>query len=96
VSEQALFDLYSWIVVALLAQSAIAWELGFKGIRRLIDETNANRRPSALVLTAFGCFLAGGIWERASKLVSPFTSWRDCWPTLVALTVYVIGRYQRV
>ena len=89
--QQALFELYTFLVIGVVAQSVLAWELGSKGIQRLI----AAGRPNGRILVAFALFAAGGVWSRIAGLESPYQSWADAWPVVVAIIVYVIGRSRR-
>jgi hypothetical protein len=93
--NQQLFELYSLVVVALFAQSVPAWELGTKGVQGVLRETNERGRPSGRVLLAFGLLVISGIWQRWAHLSSPYQSWRDGWPVLIAVGVYVVARYSR-
>ena len=93
--NQQLFELYSLVVVDILASSLLAWELGTKGVRGVLRETNERGRPSGRVLWAFGLLAISVIWQRWDQLKPPYQSWRDAWPVLIAVGFYLVARNLR-
>lgn len=89
-TEQAWFNLYVIVVVSIIAQSLLAWELGSKGVQGLI---RSGTNPK--VILAFLLFLIQGIWQRLSSLEFPLRSFRDMWPLFICVGVFIIARVRR-
>jgi tetratricopeptide (TPR) repeat protein len=89
-NEQTLFNIYWTVIVGIIAQSTIAWEWGYKGM-----EYFRKHGPGPKIWGAFTLFAIGGIWWRISHLAFTYTSWKDCWPTLIALACFIVARLVR-
>lgn len=88
-TEQLVFDVYSYAIVGILGNAVIAWELGKKGWIRLGLEGPKNKK----VLFALYCFLFMMLWQILRKLDSPFTSWRDLWIPAWCMSVFAISHF---
>jgi hypothetical protein len=89
-NEQAWFNFYATFVVSIGAQCLLAWELGYRGIERILREG-----PGSWIVGALILFGVQGLWQRVSGLESPFESVRDAWPVLIAIVVFFVGRIRR-
>lgn len=89
-NEQAWFNLYATFIVSIGAQCLLAWELGYRGVARILREG-----PGSWIVCAFILFVVQMLWQRVSELDSAFTSIHDAWPVLIAIVVFVVGRVRR-
>ena len=89
-NEQLFFNLYTFIVVSIIAQSLLALEWGRKGLVRLRKEGLGFK-----IWLAFGLFAVQGIWQRVSTLDFPINEWKDCWPVFIGVMVFVAGRTRK-
>jgi tetratricopeptide (TPR) repeat protein len=83
--QQKIFDLYVYVVVTVIAQSFLAWELGTKGW------SVATTRISGKVKLAYVLFLGQLAWQHFAKLEYPIKTLRDGWPGLISLLVFLVA-----
>lgn len=88
-TQQLIFNLYCYIVVGLLGNALIGWELGKKGWINLGLEGPKNKR----VAFALYCFIGMIMWQWIGKLNSPFDSWRGLWAPIWGSCVFLISRF---
>ena len=87
--QQFVFNLYCYIVVGLIGNALIGWELGKKGWIRLGLESPRNKR----VAFALYCFVGMIVWQLICKLESPFNSWESILFPIWGINVFFISRF---
>ena len=84
-TQQFIFDLYCFIVVGLIANALIGWEIGKKGWIRLGLEGQKNKK----VTFALFCFIGMMVWQSIGKLEFPLNSWESISFPMCGLIVFL-------
>jgi tetratricopeptide (TPR) repeat protein len=87
-NQQYLFNAFCYVAVGFLGHALIGWEVGKKGLLRVGLEGPTNRRVSAALLLFAGMVL----WQTIGRLQSPYSSWKDLWPPVVAVVAFLVSR----
>ena len=88
-TEQLAFNIYCYVVVGVLGNALIGWELGKKGWMRLGLEGPKNKKT----LFALYCFMFMMLWQTLRTLDSPFTSWRDMWIPAWGFSIFTVSHF---
>lgn len=86
--QQLLFNFYTYIVVGVIAQSILAWELGTKGWDIALPKNCFRPR----VILAILLFVGQVIWQQVAGLDFPIQSARQAWPVLFPIFVFIYAR----
>lgn len=89
ITQQFIFSLYCYIVIGVIGNALIGWELGKKGWVRLGLEGPKNKRVAFAIYSFIGMI----VWQWISKLDSPFNSWKSLWAPILGVFVFFISRF---
>ena len=85
-NQQALFDFYTYVLVGVIAQSMIAWELGKKGWSII------SPRISLKVTVAILLWAGNIVWLKLAGLEYPIKSLREAWFLIFPTIAFVFAR----
>lgn len=86
---QLFYNLYCYIIVGIVGNAIIGWELGKKGFRTLALEGPNNKK----IKFALYCFVGMIILQLIGKFDPPFNSWKSIWAPIWGVFIFFISRY---